>query len=180
MGDFNVVRRPEERFNSSFCRRTSRDFNEFIREVGLIDPKMGGFQFTCYREEDLKLSKLDRFLYCLDFLDISPTATVIALPRELSDHCPILLSSSIPDFGPPPFRLFNSWLLRDGFEKAFITCWNKFRGYGTPDQYLLAKLKFVKQGIKRWRGGDHPKEELELRKHEEVMEKLDLWPRHAH
>ena len=94
MGDFNAVRRPEERFNSVFCQRTARDFNEFIRDSGLMEPKMGGFRFTCFRDADTKLSKLDRFLHSPCFLDIAFNVTVTTLPRELSDHCPILLSNS--------------------------------------------------------------------------------------
>lgn len=41
MGYFNVVRRSNERFNSSFCLKFARDFNHFIHEVGLTDLKMG-------------------------------------------------------------------------------------------------------------------------------------------
>ncbi|XP_023762863.1 uncharacterized protein LOC111911301 [Lactuca sativa] len=173
MGDFNAVRRPEERFNSVFCRRTARDFNEFIRDSGLMEPKMGGFRFTCFRDADAKLSKLDRFLHSPCFLDIAFNVTVTTLPRELSDHCPILLSNSRRNFGRPPFKLFSSWMLRDGFEKAFITSWNNFVGFGTPNQYLAAKLKHVKKGIKEWRDTDHPKEEVELRNHKLVVERLD-------
>lgn len=148
IGDFNAVRRPEERFNSIFCYRTARDFNKFIEEVGFTDLKMGGFRYTCFRNEDIKLSKLDRFLISPSFLDIAPKTYVTALPRELSNHCPILLSTTKPDFGHPPFRLSNSWLLREGFEKTFITSWNNFIGFGTPDQYMAAKLRHVKEALK--------------------------------
>lgn len=144
MRDFNVVRRPDEWFNSVFCARSASDFNNFIHENGLIDIKMGGHRFTYFHNGDLKLSKLDRFLVCPKFIDLAPSATVIALPREISDHCPILLSTSWCDFGPPPFKMFNSWLSRDGFEKVFISAWNNFIGYGTQDLYMNAKLKCIK------------------------------------
>ena len=42
LGDFNAVRRPDERFNSNFCPRTATDFNKFILRSGLIDLKMAG------------------------------------------------------------------------------------------------------------------------------------------
>lgn len=116
MGDFNAVRRKEERFNSLFCAKTARDFNNFIHGAGLIDMKIGRHRFTCFRKSDLKLSKLDRFLVFPSFLNLAPHAFVTALPREISDHCPILLSTSRKDFGPSPFRFFNSWMLRDRFE----------------------------------------------------------------
>ncbi|XP_023750827.1 uncharacterized protein LOC111899176 [Lactuca sativa] len=121
-----------------------------------MEPKMGGFRFTCFRDADAKLSKLDHFLHSPCFLDIASNVTVTTLPRELSDHCPILLSNSRRNFGSPSFKLFSSWMLRDGFEKAFITSWNNFVGFGTPDQYLAAKLKTCQEGL------DHEAEKRNL------------------
>ena len=42
LGDFNSVRKKEERFNSSFCPYTAAAFNNFIQDTGLIEPNMGG------------------------------------------------------------------------------------------------------------------------------------------
>lgn len=40
-GDFNVVRKHDERFNSKFCPRVAADFNSFISDAGLIVLNMG-------------------------------------------------------------------------------------------------------------------------------------------
>lgn len=149
MGDYNAVRHRGERFNSNFCERTTRDFNNFIHKIRLSDLKMGGHRFTCFHNSDLKLSKLDRFMVYPTFLNLFPYISVTALPREISDHCPILLSTSRKDFGPSPFRFFNSWMLREGFKNTFISNWNNFVGYGTPDLYLTAKIKHIKNGLKK-------------------------------
>lgn len=149
MGDFNVVRRFDERFNSLFCSRSARDFNLFIHQVGLTDLKMGGHRFTCFCNRDSKLSKLDRFLVCLSLIDLIPSISVTTLPRKHSDHYPILLSSTGCDFGPQPFKLFNPWMLREGFELVFIKAWNNFKGFGNPYQYLAVKLKHVKEELER-------------------------------
>lgn len=152
-----MSQRPDERFNSIFFTRTARDFNHFILETGLTYLKIGDHHFTCFRNENLKLNKLDRFHVCPCLLDIIPSVSVTTLPRELSDHCPVLLSSSEWYFGPSPFRLFNSWMIRDGFKKAFIIAWNNFcrlwypwlllgshawnsfAGYGTPIEEMESK-----------------------------------------
>lgn len=63
-----------------------------------------------------KLSKLDRFLVCSNYLTSFPLIVVTAHPHELSDHSPITLLFAVFDFGPIPFKLFNSWLLREGFD----------------------------------------------------------------
>ena len=45
MGDFNEVRRKEERFSERVCLSSMRAFNDFIREAGLVDFNMGGSKF---------------------------------------------------------------------------------------------------------------------------------------
>ncbi|XP_052622324.1 uncharacterized protein LOC128127692 [Lactuca sativa] len=103
-GDFNAVRSNSERFNSSFCHYTASDFNLFISEAGLHEFKLGGRNFTYMRNDGLKLSKLDRFLVCQNFIKIQPLSMSFALPREHSDHSPVLLKPSNTDYDPPPFR----------------------------------------------------------------------------
>ncbi|XP_023765937.1 uncharacterized protein LOC111914428 [Lactuca sativa] len=155
-GDFNVVCELGERCNSQFCPASAFAFNTFIQEANLKDFNMGGERFTFMSRADAKLSKLDRFLVCPKFLSSFPLSSVTAHPRELSDHCPITLSSAMSDFGPIPFKLFNSWLLRDGFDQVVSEAWNKFKGYGTP--YMAAKLRFLKEMIKKWRWEGDQKE----------------------
>lgn len=52
IGDFNAVRRSEERFNSGFCSREARDFNRFKHEAGLVDINIEGHWFTCFHNKD--------------------------------------------------------------------------------------------------------------------------------
>nr|KAJ0196618.1 hypothetical protein LSAT_V11C700361550 [Lactuca sativa] len=102
---------------------------------------MGGSRYTYCCRTDVKMSKLDRFQVCKNFMEIFPNVSAIALPRELSDHCPITLRTADVDFGKAPFRFFNSWMKREGCEHIIRETWEKFRGYGTPDAYLAAKLR---------------------------------------
>nr|KAJ0222973.1 hypothetical protein LSAT_V11C200055230 [Lactuca sativa] len=153
-GDFNAVRRSDERFNSAFCKYTAADFNQFIANAGLKELKMGGLKYTYYKEEGHKFSKIDRFLVCSNFICSQPSSSVTALPRLHSDHSPIVLKPSIADFGPPPFRFFNLWILNDEFRKEFTKSWTCFHGYGTPDIILKAKLKHVKNQIRKWKKDD--------------------------
>lgn len=89
-------------------------------------------------------------------------AYVTALTRDLSDHCHVLLSTVVSDFGPPPFRFFNSWMLREGFDGVATSAWINFVGYGTPDMILAAKLRYLKKEIKKWRAINHPQETVDL------------------
>ncbi|GKD00059.1 hypothetical protein Tco_1170333 [Tanacetum coccineum] len=60
-----------------------------------------------------KLSTLDRFLISEDVTIRLPDVRITALDRLWSDNNPILLHIDKTNFGPTPFKLYNSWLLRD-------------------------------------------------------------------
>ncbi|KAL4565980.1 hypothetical protein LXL04_030088 [Taraxacum kok-saghyz] len=145
LGDFNAVRRPDERFNSNFCPRIAYDFNAFISNAGLLDLKMTGRRFTYFCDVGCKLSKLDRFLVSTSFLSSFPAATVIALPRDL-----------------------------DGFADLVTNTWSSFKGDGAPDRYLVMKLKFLKDTIKAWRRVEYEKETKQLNELKEAVNDLDL------
>ncbi|XP_022008292.1 uncharacterized protein LOC110907651 [Helianthus annuus] len=114
MGDFNEVRDESERFNSEFIATNAEVFNQFILAAGLTEFNMGGGKFTYISDRGDKLSKLDRFLVCLGFMERWPKASVLALNRDASDHRPILMSTVPSDFGHTPFRCFNSWMEMPG------------------------------------------------------------------
>lgn len=109
-GDFNEVRSSDERLNSNVNLRGSNDFNEFIRRDELIDIPLGGRKFTRVSDDWLKFSKLDQFFVSNSFSDLWTELAVVALDRDLSDHCPIEMKNNIVDFGPKPFRIFDVWL----------------------------------------------------------------------
>lgn len=151
-----------------------RDFNQFISDVGLHEFHLGGRKFTYLREDGIKLSKLDRFLVCQNFINIQPNSSVTTLPREHSDHCPVLLKPFNADFGPSPFRFYNSWLNCKDFDKVFELAWINFHGYGAPDRYFLSKLKLLKEKIKEWRKEESQKETGALKQLKEQVDRWDL------
>ncbi|XP_022013966.1 uncharacterized protein LOC110913443 [Helianthus annuus] len=144
MGDFNAVHFPDEHLNSSFDPACARDFNEFIYDAGLFEFAIKGSKFTYCRNRGRKLSKIDRILVNQAFIDLWSDACFMALPRYLSDHSPIMLITDPFDFGPIPFRVFNSRLdnkeLEDIVKKADI----EFTFTGPPDLFLAEKLKWFK------------------------------------
>lgn len=97
---------------------------------------MSGFKYTYFQNYGEKLSKLDRILVCPDFTKQFLQAACTALPRELSDHCPILLELCSLDFGPIPFKLFNSWILQPGYNDVVLQAISEFKGYGSPDIFF--------------------------------------------
>ncbi|GJY77972.1 cytochrome P450 [Tanacetum coccineum] len=110
LGDFNEVRSPCERMGSSFCQRGADLFNEFISTSGLVEPPLCGMRYMRMNSLGSKLSKLDHFLVSSHLVDLWPNSHALALAREFSDHSPIILCNSTTDFGPVPFKFYNSWI----------------------------------------------------------------------
>ncbi|KAJ9549874.1 hypothetical protein OSB04_022417 [Centaurea solstitialis] len=106
-GDFNSVRSADERFGSCFDAQDAARFNTFISCAGLHDIQFAGRRFTRFNKQGTKMSKLDRFLVSSNFFNQWKDATVYALPRTISDHCPILLKVGKLDYGPNPFKIFD-------------------------------------------------------------------------
>lgn len=148
MGDFNVVRNASERKGSIFHQRRGADFNEFIATADLQELKLGGRRFTWIGMSGTKLSKLDRFLISSSLLNDWPQLSVVVLERSFADHCPLLLKSSSPDFGPIPFRLFDHWTTESGFDDLINKNWVSHEDRGNPMLHLKSQLKFLKCQIK--------------------------------
>lgn len=127
-GDFNVVRSREERLGSIFSERDARFFYEFISSGDLQDFAIGGRRFTRYNREGTNLSKLDRFLVSCNFFNAWKDAKVKTLDRLNSDHCPIMISSSLRNFGPKCFKLFNHWMNEEGFSNVVEASWENLLG----------------------------------------------------
>nr|GEY88882.1 putative RNA-directed DNA polymerase, eukaryota, reverse transcriptase zinc-binding domain protein [Tanacetum cinerariifolium] len=151
MGDFNVVRKECERFGSVFCERQATSFNDFIVDNSLIDIPLGGYSFTWTNKWGTKMSKLDRFLVSDNFLEVFPHVTGLILEKGIPDHRPILFKESCVDYGPTPFRFFNSWLETDGFRDLVVSTW-KCDGIVDSNAFNLFKKKLqnLKKVIREW------------------------------
>ncbi|KAD5961600.1 hypothetical protein E3N88_13073 [Mikania micrantha] len=150
MGDFKSVRVPEERLNSQFDSNCATEFNNFILETGLQEFSMKGAKFTYCQKQGRKLSKIDRILVSLNYLDDWSDSCCMVLKRSLSDHSPVILKSSFLDYGPRPFRVFNSWFDKEDFDWILMEAVSSFNGSGNPAKRLHDKLKHIKECIKCW------------------------------
>ncbi|KAL4589632.1 hypothetical protein LXL04_002540 [Taraxacum kok-saghyz] len=115
----------EERWGCEFSQLEANDFNEFIDDAALIEVEMGGFAFTRVSPNGEKMSKIDRFL--------------------VTEGCLIKKNS---DFGPCPFRFFNSWMQEPDFENVLRLSWDKQMGEGSAAIRLKNKLKRLKEDIR--------------------------------
>ncbi|XP_021971468.1 uncharacterized protein LOC110866634 [Helianthus annuus] len=135
LGDFNVVRFPEERKNSAFNRSCAKEFNDFIDECGLVEYSMKGRSFTFLAPNSTKLSKIDRVL---------------------------------------PFRFFNSWLEKEGFDSIVADVVESYCNVGVrPNVVLANKFKHIRPKIKAWRDEVCAKDREDAGRDKEEFELLD-------
>ncbi|GJV67690.1 RNA-directed DNA polymerase, eukaryota [Tanacetum coccineum] len=145
MGDFNDVRTMDERLGSSFNVSSARCFDRFIVSSGLVDVKLEGYSFTWSHPSASKMSKLDRFLVTEGIISLYPSILALCLDRHLSDHRPILLREVLSDFGPTPFRFYQSWLRMEGFDSMVEHAWLSF---SHSDSNAMVRFKKKLQDLK--------------------------------
>ncbi|GJQ91567.1 RNA-directed DNA polymerase, eukaryota, reverse transcriptase zinc-binding domain protein [Tanacetum coccineum] len=138
--------------------------------LGLVDLPIGGRCFTWMNKACIKLSKLDRFLILEDAIDLLLDIRITALDRIWLDHNPILLHVDKIDFGPSPFKLYNSWLLRDGFDDLIKSKWDSFdsNNSGFPIK-CHEKFRILKAKIRQWNNNNKT---MERNKKAAVLEEL--------
>ncbi|GKD06940.1 putative RNA-directed DNA polymerase, eukaryota, reverse transcriptase zinc-binding domain protein, partial [Tanacetum coccineum] len=98
-----------------------------------------------------KLSKLDRFLISEGIIEDIPDIKITAIDRMWSDHSPILLHVKKADFGPSPFKFYNSWLNRDGFDDLIKSMWSSMdtsnRNSNIMSHEKLREIKDIEKKI---------------------------------
>nr|GEZ24206.1 hypothetical protein [Tanacetum cinerariifolium] len=120
MGDFNVVRYPEERFGSQFDSSMAHDFNDFMKENDLINPRLGGYQYTWVNKMATKMCKIDQFLLSEGVTDSFTNIVATILDKGIPNHQPIMLHEVTNDYGPTLFRFFHYWLDCADFEELAV------------------------------------------------------------
>jgi hypothetical protein len=173
-GDFNVVRFPSEKLREGRLTGAMTTFSDFIAELGLIDLPLLEGQLTWSNNQDPpSKSRLDRFLVSIDWEDQFSHLVQKALPRFVSDHCPILLDSGTYIRGKLYFKFENMWLRHEDFTGNVRQWWGSYEFQGSPSFVLASKLKVLKEDIKKWNKesfGDVHIKKLELMKELQLLE----------
>jgi exonuclease III len=90
-GDFNIIRKKEEKNNDNFNARWPFIFNSIIQSLNLREIALSGRQYTwASRRDNPTFEKLDRILTTVDWEQKFPLVSVRALSLLLNAHrwCP--------------------------------------------------------------------------------------------
>ncbi|XP_050233459.1 uncharacterized protein LOC126681948 [Mercurialis annua] len=132
-GDFNETLWQRERCGGS-CReeRMMRQFREILSSCQLDELVSKGSRFTWCRgngDRDPIFERLDRIIGNLGWKNMFPTAVFFVLPRENSDHSPLLLDSDyrscnreVRRYKPQLFEAM--WVRRSDCEGVVKEAWD--------------------------------------------------------
>jgi hypothetical protein len=152
-GDFNIIRKREEKNNDNFKARWPFVFNAIIEHLNLREIALSGRQFICAsRREVPTYEKLDRVLASISWEQKFPLVTVRALTRADSDHTPILIDSGVKAHlgNKPKFSFELHWLRQEGFFEMIEKEWNSVLVGLNPMDVWLNKLRHIRQFLKGW------------------------------
>jgi exonuclease III len=142
-GDFNIIRRKEDKNNDNFHARWPFIFNAIIESLDLREIALSGRQYTwANRRAVPTYEKLDRILVRIEMEQKFPLLSVHAQTRSGSDHTPLLL-----DFGSPAhggknvtFSFELSWLRQEGFIEMVKNKWRSVHHESSPRVMAVENL----------------------------------------
>ncbi|GMI83778.1 hypothetical protein HRI_002047100 [Hibiscus trionum] len=140
-GDFNAVKSSDERFGMAEETGAMHDFSMFIRDNGLIDLPLHGFQYTWVRRGNIYCaSRLDRFLLSPEIIVWLPKVEQKALPRSLSDHHSVLLAEVVKSGSGRPFKWFSHWADNPDYAETIVKVCRDSENSGAVNCLRQAKI----------------------------------------
>jgi hypothetical protein len=152
-GDFNIIRRQEEKNNTNFNAKWPFVFNAIIESLNLREIALSGRQFTwASRRETPTYEKLDRILVTSEWEQKFPLVSVRAMTRTSSDHTPLLLDSGCPSHlgKNSNFSFELSWLRQEGFYDLIKQEWLAVNTGETPVERWQHKVRHLRQFLRGW------------------------------
>jgi hypothetical protein len=130
VGDFNSVREASERrgmvTNMPYTSNLElAEFDSFLMDLGLEDMPIIGRNFTWFHPNGVTMSRLDRVLLSIGWSDVWTNPNVRVIPRDVSDHCLLVLRYDTINWCPKPFRFNNAWLDNKKFGEMVVKTWEE-------------------------------------------------------
>ena len=152
-GDFNIIRRQEEKNNANFNARWPFIFNAIIESLSLRELELSGRQYTwASRRDTPTYEKLDRFLASVPWEQKYPLVTVHAMTRSGSDHTPLIIDSGIEAHvrNKSAFSFELSWLRKEGFYDMICREWMSVTSGESPVERWQNKIRHLRQYLRGW------------------------------
>lgn len=151
LGDFNLIRKPEDRNKPGGDLAEMFRFNSAISSLGLNEVKLQGKRYTWSNMQPSPLlEKLDWIFTSACWINAFPNTTAKALDMVPSDHRPCLISVSTRIPKSRIFRFENSWLMHADFQNILSSSWNQATNLADSAKNLTAKYKGLRKNLRDW------------------------------
>ena len=151
LGDFNMIIRPTDKNNTNINRRMMSKFRDFVDEHELKEMYMHGRRYTWSNERDAPtLTKIDGILSTVDWELDNAEYLLQALSTWVSDHAPLLLTTSVGFSPKHRFRFEMFWTKLDGFEEAVTEAWVCDPDIVDPYKRLDTLLRNTARHLQAW------------------------------
>lgn len=150
-GDFNLIRRADEKSNEGECDKWSFLFNAVIESYNLVDLPLVNRKFTwCNDHENPIYRKLDRVLVTTSWLEAFPLVHLSALSRERSDHTPLVLDTGSDCPKSTCFKFELWWLLRPELSLIVKEVWDLPAGNRSAAEEWVWRLAVLRKKLRGW------------------------------
>lgn len=146
MGDFNSILEQKDRANCAYNSRDTTLFKAFVKDFDLWDLPINNYQYTWFGPKG-KCSRLDRALVNHAWVQWNTDWWLEGIGRKSSDHVALILKSTTLNWGPRPFKVFNSWLKDINFQSEISSKWKEL-SVSSVDWH--AKIRALRLFIKDW------------------------------
>jgi exonuclease III len=176
-GDFNILRRPEDKSNDNFNPRWPFMFNAIIENLNLREIVLSGRQYTwASRRTVPTFEKLDRVLASVEWEQKYPLVSVRALSRAGSDHTPLLIDSGNHAHlgNTARFSFEMSWFNQEGFYDLVAKEWAAVSNGDSPILTWQKKIRHLRRFLRGWAKNISGKYKKEKERLLEIIDVLDI------
>ena len=157
--DFNKTLNQINRSSDYLHIRSSSAFRSFLDYYHVIEYQLAGVYYTWFK--NCLMRKLDRAFSYYSFLFQFSNVMLHRLPREMLDHCPLLVSDYLPKSGSP-FKFLDCWLQFPNFKNIIRGLWFDWCTTFPGHFRFIKKLNFVAAQLQRWNKDDFGDQEHKL------------------
>ena len=116
-----------------------------------MDLPLEGASFTWFRDSGTYcMSRIDRTLASVDWVDHLGNVSQRVLPHVVFDHCPFLVVASSVKKGRSAFKFENMWLKEEVFVERVRQWRNGYCFSGSQSFIFARKLIALKEEFKKW------------------------------
>lgn len=150
LGDFNMIRRVDEKSSTNVNLRMIGHFRNVIDDLELLKIPLVGRTFTWSSEKQNTVhTKIDRILVTKDWELSFPQYQLRPASTTVSDHCPLILKKMQTQHFKE-FRFEQFWIKVPGFKDIVKAAWSKNVISRDAIRRLHIKLSRSVCALKKW------------------------------